>query len=129
LRGELEHQIGILTTPGVLGLVGFAGIPAIIPDAEIEAVRQTLARRVHVEPYPFLNCGDWVRVKDGPLEGIEGILVRNKKQFRLVLSVQLLQKSAAVEVDAWSIERAPRHKQLGSARSFTLTPCHCAQAS
>ena len=129
LRGELEHQIGILTTPGILGLVGFAGIPAIIPDAEIEAVRQTLARRVHVEPYPFLNCGDWVRVKDGPLEGIEGILVRKKGQFRLVLSVQLLQKSAAVEVDAWSIERAPRHKQLGSARSFTLTPCHCAQAS
>ena len=126
LRGELEHQIGILTTPGVLGLVGFAGIPAIIPDAEIEAVRQTLARRVHVEPYPFLNCGDWVRVKDSPLEGIEGILVRKKGQFRLVLSVQLLQKSAAVEVDAWSIERAPRHKQHGSASCFALNPCPCA---
>ena len=126
LRGELEHQIGILTTPGVRGLVAFAGVPAIIPDAEIEAVRQTLARRVQVEPYPFLKCGDWVRVKDGPLEGIEGILVRNKKQFRLVLSVQLLQKSAAVEVDAWSVERAPRHERPGSASSFTLHPCPCA---
>ena len=126
LRGEREHHIGILTTPGVLGLVAFAGVPAIIPDAEIEAVRQPLARRVQVEPYPFLKCGDWVRVKDGPLEGIEGILVRHKKQYRLVLSVQLLQKSAAVEVNAWSVERAPRHERPGSATSFTLTPCPCA---
>ena len=126
LRGELEHPIGILTTPGVLGLVGFAGVPAMIPDGEIEAVRQTLARRVRVEPHPFLNCGEWVRVKDGPLEGLEGILVRKKSQFRLVLSVQLLQKSAAVEVDAWSIERAPRHERPGSAPSFPLAPCPCA---
>jgi len=126
LRGELKQQIGILTTPGVLGLVGFAGVPAIIPDAEIEAVRQALARRVQVEPYPFLKCGDWVRVKDGPLEGLEGILVRHKKQFRLVLSVQLLQKSAAVEVDAWSVERAPKHERPGSVSSFTLNPCSCA---
>jgi transcription antitermination factor NusG len=110
-------------------VVGFAGIPAIIPDVEIEAVRQSLARRVHIEPYPFLNCGDWVRIKNGPLEGIAGILVRKKKQFRLVLSVQLLQKSAAVEVDAWSIERAPRHEQHGSAKSFSLTPCPEARAS
>jgi len=128
LRGAPEHQITILTTPGVLGVVGFAGIPAIIPDVEIESVRQTLAHRVHIEPYPFLNCGDWVRVKNGPLEGIEGILVRKKKQFRLVLSVQLLQKSAAVEVDAWSIERAPRHEQHSSAKSFSLTPCPEARA-
>ena len=129
LRGAPEHQIRILTTPGVLSVVGFSGIPAIIPDVEIESVRQTLARRVHIEPYPFLNCGDWVRVKNGPLEGIEGILVRKKNQFRLVLSVQLLQKSAAVEVDAWSIERAPRHEQHGSAKSFSLTSCPEARAS
>jgi transcription antitermination factor NusG len=126
LRGGLEQQIRILTTPGVLGLVGFAGVPAIIPDVEIEAVRRTIARRMDVEPYPFLKCGDWVRVKGGPLEGIEGILVRNKKQFRLVLSVQLLQKSAAVEVDAWMVERAPRRERLLSASSFALTTCPCA---
>ena len=125
LRGGLERQLSILTTPGVLGLVGFAGAPAMIPDVEIEAVRRTLERRVHVEPYPFLKCGDWVRVKAGPLEGIEGILVRHKKQFRLVLSVQLLQKSAAVEVDAWAVERAPRHERPAPGRSFTLSPCPC----
>jgi transcription antitermination factor NusG len=125
LRGELGHQIRILTTPGVLGLVGFAGVPAIIPDTEIEAVRQSVEQRARVEPYPFLKCGDWVRVTDGPLAGIEGILVRNKKQFRLVLSVQLLQKSAAVEVDAWAVERAPRHNRLTPASSGALHPSPC----
>ena len=123
LRGELEHHIRILTTPGVLGLVGFAGAPAIIPDAEIEAVRQSVRQFARIEPYPFLKCGDWVRVKCGPLEGIEGILVRNKKQFRLVLSVQLLQKSAAVEVDAWMVERAPRIDRLAPVSSATLHSC------
>jgi len=126
LRGGLEQQINILTTPGVLGLVGFSGVPAIIPDTEIEAVRRTIVGRGQVEPYPFLKCGDWVRVKGGPLEGIEGILVRNKSQFRLVLSVQLLQKSAAVEVDAWSAERAPRPERPRSESPFILNACICA---
>jgi transcription antitermination factor NusG len=123
LRGDLEQQLRILTTPGVLGLVGFAGMPAFIPDAEIEAVRQTIARRVQVEPYPFLKCGDWVRVKGGPLEGLEGILVRSKGQFRLVLSVQVLQKSIAVEVDAWMVERAPRLEWRGAEHACASRPC------
>lgn len=126
LRGGLDQQIRILTTPGVVGLVGFAGVPAIIPDVEIEAVRRTIAHCAHVEPYPFLKCGDWVRVKSGPLEGIEGILVRSKKQFRLVLSVELLQKSAAVEVDAWMVERRPRPEWRGTGKSLAFNPCPCA---
>ena len=126
LREGVEHQLNILTTPGVQGLVGFAGVPAIIPDVEIEAVRRIIARCAHVEPHPFLRCGDWVRVKCGPLEGIEGILVRNKKQFRLVLSVELVQKSAAVEVDAWMVERAPRPEWSGTGRSSTFNPRPCA---
>lgn len=125
LRGGLERQLNILTTPGVLGLVGFAGVPAIIPDAEIESVRRTIARCLHVEPHPFLKCGDWVRIKCGPLEGIDGILVRNRNQFRLVLSVELLQKSVAVEVDAWVVERVPRPERRGSGRPFTFNPCPC----
>jgi transcription antitermination factor NusG len=126
LRGGLEQRLSVLTTPGVQGFVGFAGVPAIIPDVEIEAVRRTIARCAHIEPHPFLKFGDWVRVKEGPLEGIEGILVRKKSQFRLVLSVELVQKSAAVEVDAWAVERAPRHEQPGSGRSFAFNPCPCA---
>lgn len=122
LRGGLERQFNILTTPGVLYLVGFAGVPAIIPQVEIEAVRKTLAQCAHVEPYPFLKCGDWVRVKNGPLEGIEGTLVRNKNQFRLVLSVEIVQRSAAVEVDASVVERVPRPTSRRPERSYPLCP-------
>jgi transcription antitermination factor NusG len=120
LRGGLEERLSILTTPGVHGLVGFAGVAAVIPDAEIEALRQAMVRGARVEPHPFLKCGDWVRVKSGPLEGIEGVLVRHKSQFRLVLSVDLVQKSAAVEVDAWAVERVPRPERRGSALSYTF---------
>jgi transcription antitermination factor NusG len=61
-----------------------------------------------VEPHPFLRCGDWVRVRSGPLEGIEGILVRKKNLFRLVLSVEMLQKSVAVEVGVTAVESVTR---------------------
>ena len=56
-------------------------------------------------PHPFLTSGDWVRVKSGPLMGVEGILVRKKNLFRLVVSVEILGKSAAAEVDASMVER------------------------
>jgi len=108
LHGGLERQLAILTTPGVHGVVSFGGAPAVVPDAEIEAVRQVITNGVQLSPHPFLKCGDWVRIKQGPLEGLEGILERTKGQFRLVLSVNLIQKSVSVEVDAWAVERATR---------------------
>jgi len=58
-----------------------------------------------VEPHPFLRCGDRVRVTCGPLEGIEGTLLRKKNALRLVLSVEMLMKSVAVEIDASMVER------------------------
>jgi hypothetical protein len=60
---------------------------------------------LQVEPHPFLKCGDLVRIKSGPLEGIEGILVRKTRGVRLVLSVEMLSQSAAVEVDVSVVER------------------------
>ena len=76
--------------------------------AFIEAVRRALESRLLVEPYPFLSVGDWVRVKAGPLAGIEGILVRKKNAERLILSVEMLQKSVAVELDGYLVERINR---------------------
>jgi transcription antitermination factor NusG len=122
LRGGLDRRLSILTTPGVHCLVAFGGLPAVIPDAEMDAVRQILARSVRVEPTPFLKCGDWVRVKCGPLEGLEGILVRSKNQHRLVLSVELVQQSVAVEVDVWAVERVQRLERRWSARPFDSYP-------
>lgn len=110
LHGGVDRRIAILSTPGTVGLVEFAGRACKIPPVEIEVMRRVVESRINVEPHPFLNCGDWVRVKSGALEGIEGILVRKKNQNRLVLSVDLLQKSVAVEVDAFAVERTRRFK-------------------
>ncbi len=105
LKGGLERPLDILTTPGIHALVSTAGQPAPIPHADIEAIRRAVESGASVEPHPLLKCGEWVRIKCGPLEGIQGILVRKKNLYRLVLSVEILGKAASVEIDAFLIER------------------------
>ena len=105
LRGDLDRRLAIVTTPGVHGVVATGGRLAGIPEEEIQAVRSVVENRVNVEPYPFLNCGDLVRVKSGALQGLEGFLVRKKGRTRLVVSVSLLERSVAAEVDASTVER------------------------
>src|SRR5580693_8648563 len=104
LKGGIERRLQILTTPGVFGLVSSAGQPAAIPDIEVEAIRRVVESGVRVEAHPYLKCGNWVRVKCGPLAGIEGILVRKKNVSRLVLSVEMLGTAAAIEVEAFQVE-------------------------
>ena len=104
LHGGVDRRVKILSTPGVYSIVSIGGQPAAIQETEIEAIRKVVTSDLRVEPYPFLRCGDRVRVKAGPLVGIEGILFRKKSSFRLILSAELLQKSIAVEVDAFSVE-------------------------
>jgi transcription antitermination factor NusG len=106
VRTFLEQKTDILVTPGVHAFVSFNNRPASIPQSEIEDLRR-VATLTNIEPHPFLRCGDWVRVKSGPFEGIKGILVRKKDRTRLVLSVELLQKAAALEIDAILTERMP----------------------
>jgi transcription antitermination factor NusG len=105
LRGGLENRHRILSAPGVYQIVGTAGQPIVIPAVEIAAIQRAVNSSLRVEPHPFLHCGDQVRVRRGPLAGIEGILLRKKNLCRLVLSATLLEKSVAVEVDADCIER------------------------
>ena len=105
LHGGLERRLGIMSTPGIHMLITTGGRPAAVPDEEISAVRRLVERAQRVEPHPFLVSGDRVRVKSGPLTGVEGILVRKKNLFRLVVSVEILGKSAATEVDASAVER------------------------
>jgi transcription antitermination factor NusG len=108
LRGGLDRRLQVLSTPGVHGFVGWSGRAAVIPEREIQAVTRMLESSLRLEPHPFLKCGDWVRIRSGPLAGLEGILVRKKDSFRLVLSVEMLQKSVAVEVDIAMVERGTR---------------------
>jgi transcription antitermination factor NusG len=110
LKGDIHRRLQIITTPGIYGLVSSAGQPAAIPDAEIEAIRRVVESGVRVEAHPYLECGQRVRIKCGPLIGIEGILVRKKNISRLVLSVEILGTAAAIEVAAFQVEAliAPR---------------------
>lgn len=100
-----SQRATVLSTPGVYDFVRLSGVPAPIPEEEIDAVRCAVERGLNVEPHPLLKSGDRVRVKSGPLEGLEGILVRKKNFYRLVLSVELLMKSISVEVEACDVER------------------------
>jgi transcription antitermination factor NusG len=99
IRGGFERQLQIFTTPGIINVVGWAGHPASIPQEQIEAVRRMIESQLPVEPHAFLQCGDRVVVEVGPLKGIEGVLTRKKNVCRLVVSVEMLGRSAAIEID------------------------------
>jgi len=104
-KGDIDRRIDVLKTPGIFSIVSNAGQPAAICSTEIEAIRQAVSSGAQIEPHPFLRCGDWVRVKCGPLAGVQGVLIRKKNVYRLVLSVEMLGKAASVEVDAVFTER------------------------
>ena len=108
IRGGLDRQLQILSTPGVFSVVGWAGHPAAIPENQIESLRQMAEGSPRFEPHPYPVCGDRVRVKSGTLQGLEGILVRKKNISRLVVSLEMLGRSAAVEIDASCLETLDR---------------------
>jgi len=105
LRGMQERKLEVVTTPGIVSILSINGEAAVIPETEVESIRKAIEWGNRVEPHPFLRRGDRVRVISGPLQGLEGILVRKKNLFRLVLSVEILERSAAVEVDVSAVER------------------------
>ncbi len=104
IRGGLERRLQVVTTPGVHMILYCGDRVAIVPQDEIEAVQRALASPARVEPHHYLKCGMRVRVIRGPIEGVQGILVRKKNLCRLVLSVDLLSQSVAVEVNAGDVE-------------------------
>jgi transcription antitermination factor NusG len=104
VRIPLEARLQVLQVRSVVRLVGFNGWPAALPDNEIETLRCALALRLRVEPHPYLSIGRRVRMRSGPLQGIEGILVKRKSDFRVVLSIELIMRSIAAEVDVADLE-------------------------
>ena len=112
LRGPFLQWLPVLTTPGIHSVVGFGGQPASISPSEIEAIRRVVESPIQAEPHPFLRCGDRVRVTAGPLRGLEGILVRKKNWCKLLLSVEMLQRSVAVEVDVAMVQRVGGRGQV-----------------
>jgi len=104
VRGSLDRKLQVVTTPGIHMILYRGEQVAIVPSQEIEAIQRAVGGPSQIEPYPFLKCGKRVRVVRGSLEGVEGILVRKKNLFRLVLSVDMLAQSVAVEVHASDVE-------------------------
>ena len=96
-RGEDAREL--LQVPGVARLVGFNGSPAAMPSIEIEAIRASLVQGVPVQPHPYFVCGQPVSLRSGPLAGLTGILVRQKSKARFIISLELIQRSVAVELD------------------------------
>lgn len=100
-----NDRLAVLTTPGVCAIVSAGGAPAVIPQCEIESIRRAVINPLAVEPHAYLRSGDYVRVTHGPLEGMEGILLRKKSSLRLVVCVEMLGRAAAVEIDGAWIDR------------------------
>jgi transcription antitermination factor NusG len=97
-------RLSVLKTPGVVRILGTGGSIEAVPQGEIEAIRKMLSANISCFAHPFLREGNRVRIRNGALKGVEGLLVRFKNQHRLVLSVELLCQSVAMEVDIRDVE-------------------------
>jgi len=101
---NLRDRLGVLRAPGVVQFVTFQGQPAAVPDSEIRALESSLSAGLRPQPHPYLRQGKKVRVKSGPLVDAEGIMIRRKEGFRLVLSIDLIMRSVMLEVDEADVE-------------------------
>jgi transcription antitermination factor NusG len=104
VRLALRDRLQVLQVPGIANLVGCGGTPTSLPREEIDALRTSLGNGVHAEPHPYLRAGQRVRVRAGPLAGMDGILLRRKSGPRLVISIELIQRAVAVEIESNEME-------------------------
>jgi transcription antitermination factor NusG len=106
VRVTLHDRLRVLQTPGIVRLVGFGGHPAPLPQEDIQAIQDCLSHGLQVEPHPYLRVGRRMQVKSGPLQGLEGVIVRRKNRSRFILSFDLLQRAVAIEMNAIDLQPA-----------------------
>jgi transcription antitermination factor NusG len=99
-RFDPYHRLPILKTPWLLSIVGFSHIPTPVDDKEMDSVRRLVASGAAAQPWRFAGVGERVRIESGPLRGVTGILTQIKGNHKLIVSITLLQRSVAVEVDS-----------------------------
>jgi transcription antitermination factor NusG len=119
-RFAMPQRVKVLKTPGVARIVEFAGLPARIEDGEIENIRLAIQSRLPLGPVPYFKAGDRVRIREGPLRGVEGTLLREKNGLRVVVGIELLQRSIAVELESQTIEEV--YESLGARRGCDAGP-------
>lgn len=101
-RVNTDYRLPLLTIPGVIGFVGLGKTPLPIAAEEIDSIQAAVASGLTAEPLPYFATGERVRLLEGPLAGLEGVYLQGRKQDRIVVSVTLLQRSMAIEIDrAW----------------------------
>ena len=98
-RFNAHDRLPILKTPGVIQIVGYNRQPVEIDEAEIGAIRTLVGSGMASQPWPYLHVGDRVQIESGPLQGMSGILTNFKGKHRLIVSITLLQRAVAVEID------------------------------
>ncbi|PYT79029.1 MAG: NusG-like protein [Acidobacteria bacterium] len=107
-RFNLLDRLPILTTPGVIQVVGIGKTPVPVDEQEVIALQTAVKTGLPRQPWMFLKVGQRVRVEVGPLSGLEGVLLTFKGRYRLVLSVTLLQRSVALEVESDWVTPVPQ---------------------
>jgi transcription termination/antitermination protein NusG len=100
-----KHRLDIMKVPSVVRIVGFQDEPEPIPASQIEAVKTLVFSELPYDPFPELVAGDRVRVRRGPLRGLEGFLVEKKSRYRFVITVDLIQQAVCCEIDAADVEK------------------------
>lgn len=115
-----ESRLQVLKTTGVVRFVGNQQGPVPVPEEEIAAVQKVLVEKLECSPYPFLQVGQRVRIRGGALDGIEGILVARDAACKLVISIQLIQRSLAVSVYNFDVE--PVTSRGSTERAPLLSP-------
>jgi len=100
----LKDRLIVLKIPGVVHIVSSGGKPTPLAEGEIEQLQRGIDGSVRMQPHPFLQAGRRVRVRSGPMAGLEGILLRRKDGLRLVLSIEILMRSVALEIDEADVE-------------------------
>jgi transcription antitermination factor NusG len=111
----LAERLRVLQVPSVARLVGFGERPVALPAHEIDVLRDGLGGGFPAQPHPYLTVGRRVRIRNGPLAGLEGILLRKKGNFRIVLSLDLIMRSIVLEADAADLDPLPASCRHGAA--------------
>jgi transcription antitermination factor NusG len=104
LRLAMREHFRVVGVPGIARIVGTSRQPTPLPECEIESLKNTRDSGLRAQPYPYLEIGRKVRIKAGPFEGLQGILVRRKGKFRVVFSLQLIRSSFVLDVDGFDVE-------------------------
>jgi transcription antitermination factor NusG len=116
-RFNVFDRLPVLITPGVISVVGSGRIPIPIEESELKAVQKMISTGLPVKPWPFLEVGQIVRIEDGALSGVEGVLTSFKGTQRIVVSVSLLRRSVALEIDRSVVSPVqPRHATVAQPR-------------